>query len=271
MTIRARSLDEIAAIVTKHGGSDLEYLSYHFDRFAITQAQFMETWPADRGTRVLDIGAHWLHQAVMWAIEGFEVTAVDLPITFEIPGVRALAAEHGIKLIPNHSLEAPQVFADLPADSFDVMLFTEILEHLTFNPVAFWKEIYRVMAPGSRIIITTPNYYALSGRVWQPARFLRGLGGGITADGILNFKTYAHHWKEFSLREVIMYFCLLSPDWITFKAKHVKDYYPRAQNESVRRRLTRRLENAVPILRPNLHLEIELIKKENGIAIDPTW
>ncbi len=264
-----KSLDEFASLFDRHGGTDHGYLARHYQRFCVTQAEFLSTWDMARGKRVLDIGAHWLHQALLWRQAGFELTAVDLPVTLELANVRALADAHDIRLVPCADLESARALEAIADSSIDVLLFTEIIEHLTFNPVAMWKQIHRILARGGRIVITTPNYYAWNGRMWNPGRFLSGFGGGISVDEILSTHTYGHHWREFSRRELVRYFCLLSPDFNTIKWITVRDYYPpRADG---RYRLRQRVYEMIPGLRPNLHIEMELPRKDAGIRIEPGW
>jgi 2-polyprenyl-6-hydroxyphenyl methylase/3-demethylubiquinone-9 3-methyltransferase len=263
-------LERYVELFQAHGGTDEPYLRHHFRRFADTKQRFLSHWNRDRGNRLLDIGAHWLHQALLYAIDGFEVTALDLPITFELANVRSLAQAHSIALLPNPDLAQATALRSLPDDTFDVVLFTEIIEHITFNPVTMWREIYRVMKPGARLVITTPNYYALRGRTWQWGRFFKRFGGGLDVLDILSRHTYAHHWKEYSLRELIYYFCVLSPDFMCLNAAHVEEYSPGYLPVSGRR-LTRALEHALPILRPDVYLEIEVTRKEKGIVIEPHW
>jgi len=264
------SLEELSATVTTHGGSDLDYLNFHYPRFAATLSEFCGSWDSHRGMRMLDVGAHWLHQSVMYAHNNFEVTALDFPVTFEQYGVYKLAEDHNIKLIPNNNLEYPTTLDEVEDNSFDIILFTEIIEHLTFNPVNFWKQIYRVLAPGGRIIVTTPNYYGMRSRAWSFARFLKGLGGGLSVDSILNQRTYAHHWREFSMREVIMYFCVLSPDFNTVKRLHREDFSPPPEPR-LSEKAALLIEKMLPVVRPQLHLEIELSSKQAGIQLEPSW
>lgn len=162
-----QDFDQYLALFAPHGGTDIPYSRHHFQRYLKTKARFLANWDRNRGNKLLDIGAHWLHQAILYAVDGFEVTALDLPVTFEMDNVRALAQAHDITLLPNSDLERAAALRDVPDNSFDVVLFTEIIEHITFNPVAMWKEIYRVMKPGARLVVTTPNYYAWRGRTWN--------------------------------------------------------------------------------------------------------
>lgn len=252
-----------------HGSTDREYLAHHYHRFTSTLDEFCSNWDLTRGNRLLDIGAHWLHQSILWKQSGFDVTAVDMPITFEMANVQSIAHSMNIKLIACDNLESADAFDAIPDSSADVILFTEIIEHLTFNPVRFWKQVYRILAPHGRLLVTTPNYYAWNGRAWDFGRFLRGFGGGISVDGILSTNTYGHHWREFSKHELIRYFCLLSPDFNTVKAKAMRNYYPQP-GSGWKKALSKGAE-LLPGLRPNLHLEIDLRSKQHGIVIEPGW
>lgn len=260
------TLDEMLAEFRRCGHTDEGYLTHHYPRFRETKREFCATWDINRGRRVLDVGAHWLHQSYLWQADGFQVTAVDLPLTFELESVKLLADAHGIRLVGCGDLERARELDAIESDSVDIMLFTEIIEHITFNPVQFWKQIHRILAPGARIVVTTPNYYAIQARTWQASRFLRGLGGGLSVLEILDTPTYGHHWREFSMREVILYFCLLSSDFNT-----VKQCYPASYGLGRGGRFSNFLQRHVRWLRPNLHLEMELPRKTAGITRAPSW
>lgn len=251
-------------------GTDATYLRDHFPRYLRTRREILSRWNRKRGNRMLDVGAHWLHQAMLYAIDGFAVTALDLPATFEMPNVRETAREHEIRLLANADLENAAALRDVPDDSFDLILFTEVIEHITFNPVAMWREIYRVMKPGARIVITTPNHYALRVMVRRWFRAIRGEGGGTSVSDIVTLRTLSHHWKEYSMRELVSYFALLSPDFVAGHRTYLMDLIvpPR---QRLRGRIATLLERAIPFLRPGLYLEIDLPRKVKGIVVEPHW
>jgi len=262
-------LSLLEAEFARAGGTELPYLRVHYARFAATKREFDRTRQGRPGA-VLDVGAHWLHQALLWALDGWSVTAMDMPVTLDVAMVRDLAALHSIRLLPNEDLEHPAALATLADDSVDVVLFTEVIEHITFNPVALWRAIYRVLRPGGTIVVTTPNYYALRGRAFAPMRFLRGGGGGLAVDALIGEPTFAHHWKEYSLEELARYFGLLSPDFRVAKARRLMDYHAKAF-VSISGRAYMAIERAVPFLRPQLHVEIVLPEKRSGVIGDPAW
>jgi hypothetical protein len=91
-------------------------------------------------------------------------------------------------------------------------------------------------------------------RVRGALRFLSGNGAGVSVDDVLQRPTYAHHWKEYSVRELKRYFLVLSPDL----------------------RLNRALcfSGGVAHLGPfgrSIYSEIDLPAKQHGIVDDTAW
>lgn len=261
------SLDEFLEILARHGCADGGYLRSHWPRFCKTKTLF-EAGRKEGSKRLLDIGAHWLHQALLFALDGYAVTAADLPDTIQTDCVIDLARAHDIQLIAYRTLEQPN-FAALSDDSFDVILLAEVLEHITFNPVGLWNELYRLLAPGGRIVVTTPNYYGISRRHLREFRHWIGRGTGISVDEILSTPTYGHHWKEYSRYEVEQYFKMLSPDFRICRSLYVEDYLPWPQPKRILARQA--IQRFVPFLRSRLHVEVELPRKVHGIVPRPTW
>jgi 2-polyprenyl-3-methyl-5-hydroxy-6-metoxy-1,4-benzoquinol methylase len=262
------SLDEMISEFRKYGGTSEGYFSDHYKRYLITLEEFLSTWKYESRNRVLDVGAHWLHQSLVWRRAGFDVAALDLPGTFEVESVKNIAQGHGISLIKCSNLEQVTELETFADDSFDVIIFSEIIEHITFNPVRFWIQIHRILSPGGRIIVTTPNYYSWKGRAWNFYRYVKGMGGGIKVEDILGLHTYAHHWREYTKSELKKYFELLSPDFTVAKSKSLRTYTPSKKRW---RRIAQIIFETVPAIRPNLHVEIQINDKKIGITAKPHW
>lgn len=266
--IEARSFDSILAALREHGVGEEVYLRDNIGRFIETRRRLA---PRLRdGLRILDVGAHWLHQALLYALDGCEVWALDVPATMEADSARSLSRSYPIHLLPNESLEQPHALAAIADDTFDLVLMTEVIEHLAFNPVGMWREIHRVMKPGGAIVVTTPNYYALRARLRGLQRALHGLGGGVPVEQVIGLKTFGHHWKEYSRRELQRYFALLSPDFRCGAVGYMQEYHPGLRQRSGGRAIAW-IERWVPPWRPDLYLEVELRAKQAGIVADPHW
>jgi len=95
-----------------------------------------------------------------------DIPAGDGPIARE---ARALGYRvYGLDLFPKRGLEGVQADACAPLPfrdaSFDVLLSMEGIEHFE-NQTGFLRECARVLKPGGRLILTTPNVMHLSSRV----------------------------------------------------------------------------------------------------------
>jgi 2-polyprenyl-6-hydroxyphenyl methylase/3-demethylubiquinone-9 3-methyltransferase len=238
----------------------------------ITKSLALQGVNSPSSLRLLDIGAHWLHTSVLFAMEGISVTAAELEAIDEFtnsPFVNGLAKEFGIKRITYKDLSNPVELKSLPANSFDVILFTEILEHITFNPVKMWEALYRLAAVGGKIIVTTPNCHHITGVAKNLVRVLGGGSAGISMEEIVGINTYGHHWKLYSSRDIRKYFALLSPDFVVERICYYN--YSSPATSSVLRKIKRILENAVSIFREGLYAEVRVERKERGIVAKPEW
>jgi SAM-dependent methyltransferase len=88
-----------------------------------------------------------------------------------------------------------------PDSSFDVVIFSELIEHLGLNPVWSLSEIHRVLRPNGIVIVTTPNFLSLE----RLATFVRG--GSPMVDRYSPLFGYgARHNREYhpvELRELL--------------------------------------------------------------------
>ncbi|HTL70922.1 MAG TPA: class I SAM-dependent methyltransferase [Candidatus Eisenbacteria bacterium] len=204
----ASRLDEI--IRDSPNAKDRDYYAVHRDRFRRAALRFTELKKPP--ARILDVGSHYLHFGAFLALLGYEVHAMDVPVFCEMDFVRKRAADLGITLLPCERIDRGD-FAPGGEDRFDAVNFCEIMEHITFNPVLFWKRIYGLLAPGGIIYITTPNSLRVINlfHAVKEALLLRGVGTDLRS--ILLEVTYGHHWKEYSASEIRRYFAALSPDF----------------------------------------------------------
>jgi 2-polyprenyl-6-hydroxyphenyl methylase/3-demethylubiquinone-9 3-methyltransferase len=251
------------------GSTDAAYLKDHYPRLYLTKELVYQGWDWEKAD-ILDVGAHWLHQSVYFALDGHHVTAADFATTLEDEAVREIAAKFNIDSLVYEDLSVEHALDALDDDSMDVILFCEILEHITFNPVAMWKAFYRVLRPGGRIIITTPNFYHAG--IMFPAifRFWTGWGSGISVVEILNKNTYSPHWKEYSKKEISRYFELLSPDFVVKKQRYLPDGLGIVEL-NWKGKLLYDKRNILPVFRKGIYSEIELLHKDSGITISPRW
>lgn len=87
-----------------------------------------------------------------WAVQkGFDVTALEIdPTIFRVRGVKCLPAD----------LNGP---VPLPDACCDVAIAMDIVEHLE-NPFQLLRELARILRPGGRAILSTPNEHNLANR-----------------------------------------------------------------------------------------------------------
>ena len=128
------------------------------ERYAFVRALLdgMTPPPAD----VVELGAAPGDQSIGLARVGYRVTAVDLGIASDEWGKRpkgsmeTALAEAGVELVVWDLEQTPYPLAD---ESFDVVVLTEVLEHLREYPARSLAEARRLLRAGGVLVVTTPN------------------------------------------------------------------------------------------------------------------
>ncbi len=82
-----------------------------------------------------------------------------------------------------------------PDHLFDVVIFCEIIEHLQSDPFFTLKEIKRILKPGGRLILTTPNVAKLD-------NFFQIAAGKNINDRYSGYGPYGRHNREYTQSEI---------------------------------------------------------------------
>ena len=90
-------------------------------------------------------------------------------------------------------------FADY---SFDFATYTDVIEHHPFSPKRVLTEIHRILVPGGRLILATPNHASVYNRI----RLCFGASVNDNFDYFFNTnadaKTYDGHHREYTRAEI---------------------------------------------------------------------
>ncbi|MHB1140953.1 MAG: class I SAM-dependent methyltransferase [Sulfuricaulis sp.] len=171
------------------------YFRYHKDRLALDFEWCIKNF--SKHARILEVGAYpfFVTKALMSA--GFQVQTVDAPTA----AVRDLAQQLAVS-----SRECDIERAKLPFSDayFDEILFNEVFEHLRIDLLFTIDELRRVLRPGGRLWLSTPNLRSAKGIVnfllkkeaWSRA-------GGVTEQwNHLRTMGWMGHVREYTSKEV---------------------------------------------------------------------
>src|ERR1035437_1188962 len=101
--------------------------------------------------RVLDIGcAYGTLSVFAKRLFGCEIYCTDFTDVYLSPILRDRHGFHfAINNIENDEIPWP--------DKFDIIVFTEVIEHLNFHPVPTLQKIRGLLAPGGKLFVSTPD------------------------------------------------------------------------------------------------------------------
>lgn len=107
--------------------------------------------------RLADIGSYFGNFSLMFANNGYEVTAVDSYSQYgcALSPISHLLTNAGVKVRDfrdmGESLDA------LPSESFDIVLSMGVIEHIPHTPRLLLEAMNRILRPGGLLVIDTPN------------------------------------------------------------------------------------------------------------------
>lgn len=143
--------------------------------------------------RVLDLGCSPGHMSMALTKAGFDVWGLDLNENWLVKYSPGWAERLRVR---QASLEEEPIPEE--DESFDLVIFTEVLEHIAVtHPKEVLKEIHRVLKPGGRLILSTPNVANVSNLL------ALGTGENIFWDPSIFYGSVDRHNREYTPRELV--------------------------------------------------------------------
>ncbi len=171
------------------------YFRLHRHRFRSLLAALPPT-PA----QVLEVGTTPGQFTEIMRRAGYDVAGVDL-----FPEQRAeLWRSLGVEVRYCNIDEQPLPYED---SSFDAVVFSEVIEHLVAAPLPALREMARVLRPGGRLVLTTPNQLYVKSRVRMLVDILLGRPFEPFADfrramALVGPQRYYNHSRLYTMREL---------------------------------------------------------------------
>jgi 2-polyprenyl-3-methyl-5-hydroxy-6-metoxy-1,4-benzoquinol methylase len=146
--------------------------------------------------------------------DGFKVLDVGtslgiLPLTLRSMGISASACDHPRlgkygpwiekEGVPYSQFDLME--GDLPyaSNSFDVITFKQVIEHLPFSPKPTLQSFYRILRPGGLLLLSTPNIVRLS----SVLRLLLRKSVHAPVDHFFHSEfPFTGHYREYTLDEI---------------------------------------------------------------------
>lgn len=151
--------------------------------------------------RVVELGAAPGDQIARFGQLGYQATSVDIGEASDEWGggetgrLTRLLADNGVSDVRWNLEDVPY---PLPSDGFDAVVFTEVFEHLRDYPLRSLQESHRILRPGGRLYLTTPNAAYIVNRL----RFLRGAAPGSPLSDWMYGLPFARHAREYTFPEM---------------------------------------------------------------------
>jgi SAM-dependent methyltransferase len=208
--------------------------------------------------RVVELGAAPGDQIAAVARLGYQATAVDLGVaeddwgSGEVGYYRSVLASAGVENVKWNLEDVPY---PLPDGQFDVVLLTEVLEHLREYPARSLGEVTRILRPGGRLYLTTPN------AAYVVKRFT--LLGGTTVhtplEDWIGGLPHARHAREYTFAEVTE---LLDYVGLRLVSRQSRHFHRATGRTSARGRLAKAALDRMAQLRDTLGPSIVIVAEK---------
>jgi SAM-dependent methyltransferase len=156
MTHQSRATEIVTQYPRQTPDHKVEYYRYHKVRFSAMLTTLLQL--SDTNKRVLEIGVNPGQFTEMLVNAGFRVSGTDLFPEHRAEVWKRLGVEVQRWNIDN---EAPPY----PAGSFDMIVFSEVIEHLANPPLEALETFFELLVPGGYLVISTPNQFYFKSRM----------------------------------------------------------------------------------------------------------
>lgn len=193
-------LEQVMSTIRVDFGPEEELAGYMRESYW----RFLHTWGMVRGEsgRALELGSN--PYFTTWLLRNHTDLDLTLANYFGNDAVEVVQRVDYRELDgTERSFEVRADLFDLEAatfpyddDTFDVVVFGEIIEHLIADPVHALSEINRVLRPGGLLVVTTPNVARLD-------NVMRIVEGENVYDPYSGYGPHGRHNREYTRHELV--------------------------------------------------------------------
>lgn len=194
-------IDRVRAVIDAlprlQEGSGHDYVAFHAKRMEEMLLFLLRRNQHTPISSILDVGLSPFIKTYKQVLPGVTVTLTDI---WEHPSekLRALDIDSFIRNDLNKTAVSRQ-HGGTHDGSYDVIIFTEVIEHLLVDPVEAFTDFVSMLNPGGFLFVSTPNYLAYGALLKfidktnpQP-RYSRRVGNDDTH----------YHLREYSIKELL--------------------------------------------------------------------
>lgn len=160
-------------LMDMHPVESHQYLIEHKERHYELFDHMVHFLQGRSSPRVVEIGVSAFTRLYKKMAPQIRLVTIDRPV--ELYGtdvsfsIGECGAEHHYNINLNQEGIGP-TWGEPPLGTFDYVVFCEVLEHLTVNPVQLLKELLSLLSSNGYLYLTTPNFFSLY-HLQQMARF----------------------------------------------------------------------------------------------------
>jgi len=195
-----KKLEELRARAHEVTGQT-DYIQDHSRRFheLIRAVCFMLS--GKKAPVILDVGVSLFSCLYRCFIPDVFLITLDRPVPPDYPGFRCDVVERLIGSNIHIELDHEHPELALYANRIDLVVFTEVLEHLDAHPVPLLESFRNLLAPDGWLYLTTPNFFRKENLI----KLMNGenpLPCYPPGDG--NWDAHHHH-REYTMKELLTF------------------------------------------------------------------